>query len=91
MEAIDIDAGEYVALFTNTGMVVTASTDTDWVVLTITDQSDEDGLRARIRDHQHRMAGPESTEDPQAFAGHQLRPDPGTSAGPSGHGGSTTD
>lgn len=43
MEAIDVEASEYVALFTDTRIVVHASTDADRVVLTLTDERDDVG------------------------------------------------
>lgn len=61
------------ALFTDTGIVVTASTDPDRVVLTVTDQPDDAGVRAHRRDHQQRTRVAESTQDPFEFARHQLR------------------
>ena len=71
MEAPDVDAGEYVALFTDSGIVVHASTEADRVVLTITDERVETGLRARIREYQRRTGASES-EDPLEFARHEL-------------------
>ncbi|SDR89775.1 hypothetical protein SAMN04489717_0946 [Actinopolymorpha singaporensis] len=73
MEAIDVEEGEYVALFTETGGIVNATTTAERVVLTVTGERDEADLRARLRDHQRRMRTPEPITDPVAFASDYLR------------------
>jgi hypothetical protein len=43
LESIDVDAGEYVALFTLDGRIITATTNAHEVVLTVEETRDEEG------------------------------------------------
>jgi hypothetical protein len=50
MEAIDVENGEYEAIYTLDGRVVTAATASDRVVLTVSAERDEDDLDGRLRE-----------------------------------------
>jgi hypothetical protein len=69
MEAVDVDAGEYSALFTLDGRIVTATTEAEQVVLTVDEQRDEAGLRQRLLDARPRVGLTSPPDDLVAIAG----------------------
>jgi hypothetical protein len=73
MEAVDVDAGEYPALFTLDGRIVTVTTEAEQVVLTVDEQRDEAGLRQRLLDARPRVGLTSPPDDLVASANELLR------------------
>lgn len=73
MEAIDVDDGEYPALFTLDARLVTASTEDQRVNLTVTEEHDEPALRQRLRKYLQRVGWTSLPESPRAVANELLR------------------
>lgn len=72
MEAIDVKAGEYPAIYTDQGNIIEASAARQTVVLTDTGRSDSDDLTRRITRYAQRVGAPIPT-DRIAFANAVLR------------------
>jgi hypothetical protein len=75
MEGIDVANGEYEALFTLDGHIVTAAAARNDVVLTITDQRDEPDLQRRLRDWASRIGLTSAPDDRRAIANELMRRD----------------
>lgn len=74
MEAIDVEDGEYAALFLIDGRIVAATTGAENVVLTVTADRDEHGLKRRVREYRLR-AGEPPVDDLVAVANDWLQRD----------------
>jgi hypothetical protein len=75
MEAIDVDNGEYPALFTLDGRIVTATASNNDVMLTITDRRDESDLDRRLHEWAPRIGLTSPPEDRRAVANELMRLD----------------
>jgi hypothetical protein len=75
MEGIDVDNGEYPALFTLDGRIVTATASRNDVVLTITDRRDEPDLDRRLREWAPRIGLTSPPDDRRAIANELMRLD----------------
>jgi hypothetical protein len=75
MEAVDVDAGEYAALYALDGRIVTATIDAErvMVILTVEEQRDEAGLRQRLLDARERVGLTSPPDDLAAIANELLR------------------
>lgn len=72
MEAIDVEAGEYAAVYDTDGRVISVATSDDLVVLRRTEHLDAPGLRERLErlQQRHAIAGP--LDDPAEVASARL-------------------
>ena len=73
MEAVDVEAGEYPALFALDGRIITATTRNHEVVLTVEDARDEAGLRQRLLEGRQRKRLTSLPDDLVAIANELLR------------------
>ncbi len=73
MEYIDVEAGEYTALFTLDGRTITAATEGYEVILTVEEARDEAGLRQRLLDGRQRNRLTSPPDDLVAIANELLR------------------
>jgi len=73
MEAIDVDDGEYPALFTLDGRLVNARTEDQSVRLSVTGEQDEAALHLRLQDYRRRVGLTSAPEDTRAVANELLR------------------
>lgn len=74
MEAVDVDDGEYPAIFTHQGSVVDASVNSETVVLTDSGRRDLDDLSNRLKRYAQMVGRPVPT-DRLAFANTMLKAD----------------
>jgi hypothetical protein len=73
MEYIDVEGGEYPALFTLDGRIITATTEGYEVILAVEEARDEAGLRQRLLDGWQRNRLTSPPDDLVAIANELLR------------------
>ena len=73
LEAVDVDAGEFDALFTLDGRIVRATSRGEVAVLSVTDERDVAGLKRRLRAYAQSAGLRCSPDDPRAIANEIFR------------------